>query len=334
MDTPVRDPRLDPAAALVIDHLAQAMKVDLDSDPEQLRKDFAAATVWLREPARPATGVSSEDRTIDGPDASVPVRLYTPRSGGTRDCVVYLHGGGWVVGGLDTADAIARTLCGIVDATVVSVDYRLAPEHPFPAAPTDCATVVRWAAGRHPRWLGVAGDSAGGNLAAAMANEFPDLIDAQLLLYPALDPRKDTASYRAFADGYRLTSAAMDYYWRAYATPEQSRDPVAAPVFHDGLSAAPAAVITTAHFDPLHDEGRTYAARLVEAGVPTVYLPCPTLPHGWADMTERVPAAARALRSAASAFARLRDRAVREPQDARRAHQTTVDDTKGASCRD
>ncbi len=319
MDNPARHPRLDPAAALVIDHLAQAVKVDPDSEPERVRKDFAAATAWLREPARPATGVRSEDRTIDGPDASVPVRIYTPESGAARDCVVYLHGGGWVVGGLDTADATARTLCRIVDATVVSVDYRLAPEHPFPAAPTDCAAVIRWAAGRHPRWLGVAGDSAGGNLAAATANEFPDLIDAQLLLYPALDPRQDTASYRTFADGYHLTSAAMSYYWRSYATPEQSRNPVAAPVFHDGLSAAPAAVVATAHFDPLRDEGQTYAARLVAAGVPTVYLPCTTLPHGWADMTERVPAAARALRSAASAFAHLRDRAVREPEDARRA---------------
>jgi acetyl esterase len=181
--------------------------------------------------------------------------------------------------------------------------------------------------------LGVAGDSSGGNLAAAMANEFPDVIDAQLLLYPALDPRQDTPSYRAFADGYRLTSTAMSYYWRSYTTPEQSRDPVAAPVFHDQLSAAPAAVIATAHFDPLHDEGRSYAARLVEAGVPTVYLPYPTLPHGWADMTERVPAAARALRSAASAFAGLRDAAVRERAEARSA-PAIIDDTKGASCRD
>ena len=318
MDTSVRQPSLDPAAALVIEHLAQNMNVGADSEPEQVRKDFAATIAWLREPASPTTGVRSEDRTIDGPETSVPVRLYTPPGGSPQDIVVYIHGGGWVVGGLDTADATARAICGIVDAMVVSVDYRLAPEHPFPAALADCAAVIRWAAGRHPRWLGVAGDSAGGNLAAVMANEFADLIDGQLLLYPALDPRQDTASYRTFAEGYHLTSAAMNYYWRSYATAEQHRDPAAAPVFHDKMSALPAAVVATAHFDPLHDEGQAYAARLVEAGVPTVYLPSTTLPHGWADMTDRVPAAARALCTAASALAELRNRAVREPEASRR----------------
>ncbi|BCJ37776.1 hypothetical protein Athai_52790 [Actinocatenispora thailandica] len=313
METSARQPNLDPAAALVIEHMAQTMNIDPDSAPEQVRGDFAATTAWLREPSSPAAGIRSEDRTIDGPDTSVPVRLYTPPSRSTPDTVVYMHGGGWVVGGLDTADVTARNLCSIVGATVVSVGYRLAPEHPFPAATTDCATVIRWAAGRQPRWLGVAGDSAGGNLAAAMANEFPDLIDGQLLLYPALDPRQDTASYRTFAEGYQLTSAAMDYYWRSYTTPEQSQHPTAAPALHGELSSAPAAVVATAHFDPLHDEGRAYAVRLVEAGVPTVYLPAATLPHGWADMTDRVPAAARALRSAVSAFAELRNRAVQEP---------------------
>jgi acetyl esterase len=318
MDTSVRQPSLDSAAARVIEHIAQTMNVDSDSEPEQVRKGFAAMTAWLREPASPTTRVRSEDRMIDGPDTSVPVRLYLPPGGSPQDTVVYIHGGGWVVGGLDSADATARTLCRIVDAMIVSVDYRLAPEHPFPAAPADCATVIAWAAGNHPRWLGVAGDSAGGNLAAVMANEFSDLIDGQLLLYPALDPRQGTASYRTFAEGYLLTSAAMNYYWRSYAAPEQYRNRTVAPVFHDELSASPAAVVATAHFDPLHDEGQAYAARLVEAGVPTVYLPSTTLPHGWADMTARVPAAARALRSAASALAELRNRAIREPEDARR----------------
>lgn len=315
--TATRQPRLDPAAALVIEHLAQNMNVGSDSDPARIREEFAATTAWLREPAAPTTDVRTEDGTIEGPQSPVPVRLYTPAGGSRPDTVVYVHGGGWVVGGLDSADATARTMCGIVDATVVSVGYRLAPEHPFPAATADCATVLRWAAGRRPRWLGVAGDSAGGNLAAVLANEFADLVDGQLLLYPALDPRQDTASYRLFAEGYRLTSAAMNYYWSAYVTPQQHRNPAVAPVFHNEMSSAPAAVVATAQFDPLHDEGRAYAARLVEAGVPTVYLPSETLPHGWADMTDRVPAAARALRSAASAFAGLRDRAVREQRDAR-----------------
>ncbi|MEV0715139.1 alpha/beta hydrolase [Asanoa sp. NPDC050611] len=309
--TATRQPRLDPTAALVMEHLAQNMNVASDSDPARVREEFAATTAWLREPAAPTTDVHTEDRTIDGPETPVPVRLYSPRGGSGQDIVVYIHGGGWVVGGLDSADAIARALCGVVDATVVSVGYRLAPEHPFPAARDDCATVVRWAADRRPRWLGVAGDSAGGNLAAVTANELADLVDAQLLLYPALDPRQDTASYRLFGEGYRLTSAAMDYYWSAYVTPQQHRNPAVAPVFHAEMSAAPPAVVATARFDPLHDEGQAYAARLVEAGVPTVYLPSETLPHGWADMTDRVPAAAHALWSAASAFAELRDRAVR-----------------------
>ncbi|MEV4622670.1 alpha/beta hydrolase [Asanoa sp. NPDC049573] len=303
MDTP----DLDSDAALVIEHLARDLTVASDSDPAQVRKDFAAAIAWLREPGSPVTGIRGEDRTI----GSVPVRIYPGAD--PQDTVVYMHGGGWVVGGLDTADAIAASICAVVGATVVSVDYRLAPEHPFPAAVADCAAVVRWAAGRRPRWLGVAGDSSGGNLAAAMANEFADVVDGQLLLYPALDPRQDSESYRRFASGYHLTSTAMDYYWRSYAMPDQRRDPSAAPVFRGEMTGSPAAVIATARFDPLHDEGRAYAARLVEAGVPTVYLPSPSLPHGWADMTDRVPAAARALHTAASALAFLRDRAVVRP---------------------
>ncbi|MEV6964020.1 alpha/beta hydrolase [Hamadaea sp. NPDC051192] len=314
----MRQPVLDPVAAQVVEHLTQTMNVTSDSEPEKLREAFAATTAWLREPAAPPTGVRTEDRTIGGPENPVPVRLYTPAGAEPQDVVVYMHGGGWVVGGLDTADATARAICAMVDAMVVSVDYRLAPEYPFPAAVADCAVAVRWAADRGPRWLGVAGDSAGGNLAAAMANRFPDLLDGQLLLYPALDPGQDTASYHLFAEGYPLTSAAMSYYWRSYATPDHYRDASVAPILHDDLSGLPAAVVATAHFDPLRDEGQMYAARLVEAGVPTVYLPFTTLPHGWADMTDRVPAAAGALIQSASAFAELRDRAVGEPEHGRR----------------
>jgi acetyl esterase len=308
----VSQPSLDRAAGLVVAHTSRTLSVEHDSSPERVRDEYWAMTAWLREPAPAGTDVRSSDGTVDGPAGAVPIRTYLPLKGSVDDVVVYLHGGGWVVGGLDSADATSRTLCSVVGATVVSVEYRLAPEHPFPAPLEDCLAVVRHVAASRPRWLGVAGDSAGGNLATGVANELVDLIDGQLLLYPALDPRRSTASYRAFAEGYLLTAAAMEYYWDCYTAPEQRDDPRAAPMLRRDLSASPAAIVATAGFDPLRDEGQSYAARLVAAGVPTCYLPAPTLPHGWADMTDRVPAAARALVAAASAFAGLRDRAVGE----------------------
>jgi acetyl esterase len=232
----------------------------------------------------------------------VPIRQYNPAADGIDPSrvIVYVHGGGWTVGDLDSGDHFARTLAGGLGATVVSVGYRLAPEHPFPAAFNDCAAVVRSVRDAHPgARLAVAGDSAGGNLAAAIAargrTDEHLRVEGQLLVYPALDPRQQHASHAQFADGYLLTRSDVAFYWDNYLPSVADRfDPRAAPVAITDLAGLPPTVIATAGFDPLHDEGRQYAQRLIEANVPTVYLPFPRLTHGFLDMTGRVPAAQRA----------------------------------------
>jgi acetyl esterase len=239
------------------------------------------------------------DRVVEHDRHAVPVRTYNRGADG-RDpdrVVIYIHGGGWTIGDLDSGDHFARTLAGGLDATVVSVDYRLAPEHPFPAALTDCAAVIRAVRDAHPdARIAVAGDSAGGNLAAGIAawgrTDERLRVDAQLLVYPALDPRQQHASHQEFADGYLLTRSDMAFYWESYLQAAADRaDPRAAPAVITDLAGLPPTVIATAGFDPLRDEGGDYAQRLVAANVPTVYLPFPRLTHGFLDMVGRVPAA-------------------------------------------
>jgi acetyl esterase len=273
-----------------------------DLTPSEAREWFVVLQRIMSGPAaappvREVTdGVVKHDRHL------VPVRWYRPDVSGSGPdrVVVFIHGGGWTVGDLDSADRFARTLADGLGATVVSVDYRLAPEHPFPAAFDDCAAVVRSVRQAHPGvHLAVAGDSAGGNLAAAIAAEGrtnEDLrVDAQLLVYPALDPRQQHASHAEFADGYLLTRSDMAFYWNRYLPARADRsDPRAAPATIADYAGLPPAVIATAGFDPLRDEGREYAQRLIDANVRTVYLPFPGLTHGFLDMASRVPAAQRA----------------------------------------
>lgn len=239
----------------------------------------------------------------------VPVRLYEPDDA-NDDIVVFFHGGGWVVGDCDSADATARALAQQMQTTVISVSYRLAPEHPFPSGLDDCLAVVRWASSEcQPTWLGLAGDSAGGNLAAAVSLIAPSQelsIDGQLLIFPALDSNMTTDSFRAFGDGYGLTAAALHYYWDSYAASAIRTNPLLSPSHAPDLSGMPPTVVTSAGFDPLRDEAEQFAARLVTSGVPTTYLPAPTLAHGWLDMGDRVPAALLARSQAFAAFDILR----------------------------
>jgi len=301
--------RLDPLAAAVMARKRIVPPVDGRPDVPAMRRELASRTAWLH-PSPAADGLLVEDRVIGGPAAEVPVRVYAARPDAWDDIIVHLHGGGWIQGGLDETDAAARRLARICRATVVSVDYRLAPEHPYPAAIEDASAVIRALARHRPRWFAVTGDSAGGNLAAALANAFPDILHAQLLWYPALDSRQDSASYRELGTGLNLTAAALAFAWESYAAPEHRELPRVSPAFEAELSRTPAAVIATAGFDPLRDEAQHYAGRLIDAGVEVHYLPAPTLPHGWIDMIDRVPAAAAAFEAAASALAGLRDRAV------------------------
>jgi acetyl esterase len=297
---------LDPDVQRLLAELASLASEERRAFPDLTPREAREWFVMLRRimsgpvTASPASDVA--DGVVEHDRHAVPIRRYNPATDGVdpNRVIVYIHGGGWTVGDLDSGDHFARTLAGGLGATVVSVGYRLAPEHPFPAAFNDCAAVVRSVRDAHPgARLAVAGDSAGGNLAAAIATRGRTdehlRVEAQLLVYPALDPRQQHASHARFADGYLLTRSDMEFYWDNYLPSAADRsDPRAAPATITDLSGLPPAVVATAGFDPLHDEGREYAQRLIAANVPTVYLPFPRLTHGFLDMAGRVPAAQRA----------------------------------------
>jgi acetyl esterase/lipase len=297
---------LDPDVQRLLAELAslagKERRAFTDLTPRAAREWFVMLRRIMSGPVAAPSASDIADGVVEHDRHAVPIRRYHPAADG-RDpsrVIVYIHGGGWTVGDLDSGDHFARTVAGSLGATVVSVGYRLAPEHPFPAAFNDCAAVVRSVRDAHPgACLAVAGDSAGGNLAAAIAARARTderlRVEAQLLVYPALDPHQQHASHEKFADGYLLTRSDMAFYWDNYLPAVADRsDPRAAPATLADFSGLPPTVIATAGFDPLHDEGREYAQRLIEANVPTVYLPFPRLTHGFLDMTDRVPAAQRA----------------------------------------
>ncbi len=223
----------------------------------------------------------TQDRTIPGPAGHIPLRIYWPRAQAESESLgvfIYLHGGGFVIGDLDTHDPLCRRLCNRGDCIVVSVDYRLAPEHPFPASGQDCIAAMRWCAahagelGGDGQRLAIGGDSAGGNLSAVCAldarDNGPDLC-LQLLIYPAVAPRMDSPSHAAFGEGHLLTRENMDWFMaQYYGDRDLTEDPAFAPlVAADHGNLAPAEIIV-AGYDPLRDEGMAYAEALSAAGVP------------------------------------------------------------------
>jgi acetyl esterase len=214
-----------------------------------------------------------EDTTIPTRDGSVPARVYQHHNE-SMATVVYFHGGEWVLGSLDSTDSVCRFIAHHLNVVVVSVAYRLAPEHPFPAGLNDAIDAYRHVRA-HKEWghvVAVAGDSAGGNLSAVIANETrDDPPDAQLLFFPATDLASESTSYKLFADGFFLTAAHVRWYIERYATPEQRKDPRVSPLFADlgdGTNIAPA-LVWVASFDVLRDEGVAYAEKLKKLGVPT-----------------------------------------------------------------
>ncbi|MEU8528341.1 alpha/beta hydrolase [Streptomyces sp. NPDC048629] len=319
-DARVRTPepdRLDPAARPFVD-LLTAVFPDVGgavTDPVEARRILAAAPAHPAEP--PAVGEVT-DRTIPGPAGAppIPVRIYRPEAGadaGPRPTVVFLHGGGWVLCGIDTHDRTCRSLCRESGAVVVSVDYRLAPEARFPAPVEDAYAAVCWAAehvgelGGEPAALVVAGDSAGGNLAAATALLARDrggpALAGQVLIYPATDLAGQPESYRTNGSGYYLTTAAMRWFRDQYLGPDgDPADPLASPLRAD-LTGLPPAHVITAGCDPLHDEGRAFAAALRAAGTPVTEDCRPAMFHGFLAMSEYLDEARQALRGAADAMA-------------------------------
>jgi acetyl esterase len=266
-----------------------------------------------RPPALPVV----VDRTIPGPGGEIPVRIYAPIRDAGMPVVVYCHGGGWVLSDLDTHDVVCRKLALASSSIVVSVDYRLAPEHPFPAAVDDAYAAVLWVGGNaesfggDPSRIAVAGDSAGGNLAAVVAQLARDRkgprLAAQVLFYPAVDlSRLDTQSYKDFATGYYLTRELIEAFRVRYApNPEDWKSPLVSPILASSLKDLPPAVVVTEQFDPLRDEGEAYAARLKAEGVPVVQKRYAGILHGFLTLDRLLPQADAAIRLAGTELKRL-----------------------------
>lgn len=297
-----RFPGLDPDVAALLDRAASAGLAPLTTlSPTAARERVAAGNV-TREEMRALA--STEDVVVAG---AAPMRVY--RAGSSRDDVVlvYLHGGGWVTGDLDYSDEICRMIADRAATPVVSVDYRLAPEHPFPAAVDDAFAAVRWVASGGlgaPVRVVVAGDSAGGGLAAVCALHL-DAVVGQLLLYPALDADVTTPSYR-LNSGVILGAAEMSWFFDHYVPRESDRsDPRFAPIHAADLGVAPPAVVVVAGHDPLRDEGVAYAEALAAAGVRVQAEEFPALPHGFLRFTALVPSAAAAAERIADLAASL-----------------------------
>ncbi|MGW0043023.1 alpha/beta hydrolase [Rhodococcus sp. NPDC003348] len=280
-----------------IDPEVQSMLEILDTGfprVEQMTGSQARAAIRARlQPVpNPEPVASVRNIDIDGPAGPIPARVYQPEAEATepRPVVVFAHGGGFVFCDLDTHDGLCRALSNGVGAVVVSVDYRLAPEHPAPAALEDVYAALMWtkancaALDGDPSRLVVAGDSAGGNLAATVALAARDrggpALAAQALLYPVIDDDFDTDSYRTYAEAHFNTRAAMQWYWKQYA-PGGADSPLVSPARAETLAGLPPAVIVTAGRDPLCSEGDAYAARLTSEGVPTTHRRYDDLFHGF-----------------------------------------------------
>jgi acetyl esterase len=265
--------------------------------------------------ARPSLPITVADHRADGPAGAIPVRLYVPATAPAAGAplLVYYHGGGWVQGSIATHDASCRLLAHLSGVRILSVEYRLAPEHPYPAAADDAAAAYAWAVAHADRLgadrsrIAVGGDSAGGNLAAVVALAARDdetLPGAafQLLIYPAVDLAEKSASVTTFADGFLLTERGMDWYVDKYI-PERARrsEPRASPLYATDLAGLPPAHVATALTDPLRDEGEAYAQRLREAGVAVAVQRHGQL-HGFFNTTV-MPSAREALATIAGALA-------------------------------
>ena len=256
--------------------------------------------------APPAGIAGVRDEMIDGPDGRLGLRIYTPHGTGPFPLLVFFHGSGFVLCSLDTHDGMCRNLCAGGGCVIASVDYRLAPEHKFPAGIDDCLHATRWAAahaaelGADIRRIAVAGDSAGGNMAAVTAlrtrDEGGPALCGQLLLYPVTDYHTPgTLSYEENAEGYGLTRDTMKWFWGHYLTdPSEGTHPHASPLRAPDLSGLPPSCVITAEYDPLRDEGELYAARLRVAGAPTVLSRYDGVNHGfmfWVGVVDKADAA-------------------------------------------
>ena len=266
---------LDPQARSLLDQFeAAGAPPFVELAPDEARAGFA---LLAEVSGPPEVAVPTEDRTVPGPAGEIPVRVYRPVTDSALPVVVFFHGGGWVIGDLDSHDTVCHRLAAGVPAVVVSVAYRLAPEHRFPAAVEDCEAATRWvsdhagALGGDPDRLAVAGDSAGGNLAAVVALRARDAggppLAFQLLVYPVTDATRSQPSYTENGTGYLLEADTMRWFYDHYLGGADPARADVSPLFAPDLAGLPPALVVTAEFDPLRDEGEAYAERLRQAGV-------------------------------------------------------------------
>lgn len=291
---------LDPVVKDYLDQLARTVGPAMETlSPQDARQQMLVATAML---GPPDTIAHVENRTIQGPAGDLPIRIYRPDRKGPLPGLVFFHGGGWVVGSIDTHDGLCRQLANAVGMVVVSVDYRLAPENKYPAAFDDCYAATCSVAenarelGIDAKRLAVGGDSAGGNLAAAVALAARDKktprLAYQVLYYPVLDANFETKSYIENANDYMLTREQMIWFWRQYVPRDQDRlQAYASPLRAADLNGLPPALVVTAEFDPLRDEGEDYARRLKEAGVVVRLIRYDGLIHGFARRMKLWPRA-------------------------------------------
>jgi acetyl esterase len=301
---------LHPQLAEMLD-AAALFEASTPDEFQAMRDDYVQTAIRLGGAVEPVSRV--DDVVIGRPDggAGIPARAYRPTGVDPVGALLWFHGGGWCIGDLDGFDRVCRSLCNAAATTVVSVDYRLAPEHRYPAAVEDADLAVAWATGHgaaqldfDPGRVAVGGDSAGGNLAAVAALHAPGALRAQLLVYPVVDSGMDTGSYREHGDFPLLTADAVAFCWRTYVGDlARAGEPDASPLRAADLSGAPPAYVAVAGYDVLHDEGIAYARALEAAGVAVTLRDFEDMAHGfirWGGVIDRT----RELISDLGAFAR------------------------------
>jgi acetyl esterase len=305
---------LEPQIKAILDQATASDAPPLSSMPVgQARDAFRAMMESFA--GDPPLVAKSEDQVIGGPAGQIPIRVYTPDGKAPFPVMMFFHGGGWVLGDLESHDALCRALAGEASCIIVAVNYRRAPEHKFPAAAEDCYAATLWVAknaaliNAKPGHLAVGGDSAGGNLATAVSLMARDRAEPricyQLLTYPALDSSLQSKSQADFASGYLLTRADMEWFWSHYLAGEADRsNPYACPAAAKDLTGLPPAMVITGEFDPLRDEGEGYAQRMREAKVPVVCTRYDGVTHGFMSMASFLDKGRQAIRNAAAGLHR------------------------------
>ena len=302
--------KLDPGVRALLEAIAALGEPPLESlSAEKARKRSSESLIPVAGVVEPLRSI--ENLRIPGPLGEIPIRVYTPDTPAPRPAMVYFHGGGWVIWDLDTHDVVCSAIAQRAGAVVVSVDYRLAPEHKFPAAVTDAYAATAWVSANAARLgidaarISVGGDSAGGNLAAVVSlksrNENGPAIALQALIYPVTDlSSMTTPSYVEFAEGHQLSKAVMEWFRDHYLTsPADAANPYASPLLATDLRGLPPAVILTAECDPLRDEGEAYGKRLAEAGVPVTCTCYAGMIHPFFSLSGAIPRALDAFQQVA-----------------------------------